>query len=96
MGIDAVDHSEDPFRPFRRFAHVIHPREPDFLVCRHFRSRSWSVVHPAVDRFAAPTRFCCLKSLRHHGPDGGLVLADDCTDERACFEPADRSQEPDS
>jgi hypothetical protein len=91
-----LDYGEDPLEPFRRFAATAVAREADPLLCRHLRSRAWSVVHPVLDRFASAVRFCCLKSLRHDGPDGGRVLPDDCTDERGCFEPADRSQEPES
>ena len=94
--VETIDYGEDPFEPFRRFAAPAPAREPDALLCRHLRSRAWSVVHPVLDRFAPPVRFCCLKSLRHDGPDGGRVLPDDCTEERGCFEPGDRSREPES
>jgi hypothetical protein len=53
------------------------------------------VPHAAVGGIANP-RYCCGKTLTREGPDFARALPDDCTDERGCFEPADRSGEPES
>jgi hypothetical protein len=89
---------EDPLQSFRRFALPIHTsaREPDTLLCRHLRGKAWSVVHPAVEPPDSTEPFLCLKTLRRCGPDDGRVLPDACTDDRGCFEPAERSRESDS
>jgi hypothetical protein len=34
--------------------------------------------------------------MRPDGPDGALALPEDCTDERACFEPAPSPADADS
>lgn len=82
---------EDPLQSFRQFALPVSPaaREPDPLLCRHLRSREWSVVHPAVNQPDSTGRFLCLKTLRRAGPDEARVTPDACTDERGCFEPAE-------
>ena len=67
-------------------------REPDPLLCRHLRARNWYVPASHAERetscpsSAAP--YWCLKTMRPDGPDGALALPEDCSDERACFEPA--------
>ena len=33
-------------------------------------------------------QYWCLRTMRPSGPDGDLVLPEECTDERICFEPA--------
>lgn len=86
---------EDPLQYFRRFAEAgAPPREPEALLCRHLRSREWSVTQCWIEEPDAP--FCCLKTLREWGPDGARALIDVCNDERACFEPANRSRESES
>jgi hypothetical protein len=89
---------EDPFQSFRRFAADFRDvsREPDALLCRHLRAQAWSVTHPVVERPDPAPEYCCLKTLRRHGPDGLDAHPDDCTDERGCFEPADHFREPES
>ncbi|HEV8610369.1 MAG TPA: hypothetical protein VGS98_09930 [Thermoanaerobaculia bacterium] len=88
---------EDPLQSFRRFTLPVPAAacEPDPLLCRHLRSRAWSVIHPAVDQPDSTEPFLCLKTLRRAGPDDAHVAPDVCTDERGCFEPAD-SRESDS
>jgi hypothetical protein len=87
---------EDPLQSFRRFLpSIAASREPDALLCRFFRSGSWGVPHAAVGGIANP-RYCCGKTLTREGPDFARARPDDCTDERGCFEPADRSGEPES
>jgi hypothetical protein len=89
---------EDPLKSFRRFADPFRDvsREPDAFLCRHLRARAWSVTHPVVERPDPATEYCCLKTLRRQGPDGLDADPEDCTDERGCFEPADRFREPES
>jgi hypothetical protein len=53
------------------------------------------VTHPVIGGITKP-RYCCLRTLTREGLDGAPALPDDCTDERVCFEPADRSGEPES
>jgi hypothetical protein len=88
---------EDPLQSFRRFALTVQSiaAKPDPLLCRHLRSRAWSVIHPAVDRPDASEPFLCIKTLRRAGPDEARVTPDSCNDERGCFEPAE-SRESDS
>ena len=87
---------EDPLQSFRRLLpSLTAARESDSLVCRFFRSGAWSVTPPAAGGNARP-QYCCLKSLHPDGPDGAGARPDDCTDERPCFEPAERSREPES
>ena len=85
---------EDRYQSFRRFAPPERTayRKPDELLCRHLSARVWTVRHPALP--VAPSPYSCLKTLRSQGPDGGAALPDDCTDERDCFEPADRRGDP--
>ena len=89
---------EDPLQWFRRFTNSFRDlsREPDALLCRHLRTRAWSVTHPAVEPPDAAPEYCCSKTLRRHGPDGVDADPDDCTEGRGCFEPADHSREPES
>jgi len=89
---------EDPLQSFRRFVDAFRDvsREPEALLCRHLRAQAWSVTHPIVEQPDPATEYCCLKTLRRHGPDGLDAHPDGCTDERGCFEPADRFREPES
>lgn len=82
--------AEDRYESFRRFAAPAAGahREPDELFCRHLSGSAWTVRHPALP--VAPAPYSCQKTLRSEGPDGGAALPDDCSDERACFEAADR------
>ncbi|HEY6067001.1 MAG TPA: hypothetical protein VIY96_12660 [Thermoanaerobaculia bacterium] len=82
---------EDPLQSFRRLALPVSvpPCGPDPLLCRHLRSREWSVIHPAVERPDSREPFLCVKTLRRAGPDGGSVTPDACTDGRGCFDPVD-------
>ena len=82
--------AEDRYESFRRLAtrNPVAYREPDELLCRHLSARVWTVRHPALP--LAPSPYSCQKTLRPDGPDGGAALPDDCSDERECFEPADR------
>ena len=83
-------HVEDRYQSFRRLAAPVRPidREPDALFCRHLTARVWAVRHPALP--VAPAKYGCQRTLRPAGPDGAVALPDDCTDERDCFEPAER------
>ena len=83
---------EDPLQHFRGFAAPVRDvaREPDALLCRHLRARVWDVTLPANEDY------CCLKTLSRQGPDGNSARPDDCTEERGCFEPADRFRDPES
>lgn len=81
---------EDRYQPFRRLVQpgrALH-REPEALFCRHLAARVWTVRHPGLP--VAPAPYSCQRTLRPEGPDGAVALPDDCTDERDCFEPADR------
>ena len=65
-------------------------REPDPFFCRHLRSRSY-VPDSFAERGSSgspASPYWCLKTMRPDGPDGASVLPEACTDERACFEPA--------
>jgi hypothetical protein len=87
---------EDPLQSFRRLLpSLTAAREADSLFCRFFRSGTWSVTPASAGGIAKP-RYCCLKSLDPEGPDGAGARPDDCTDQRPCFEPAERSREPES
>jgi hypothetical protein len=88
--------AEDRYQSFRRLAPPMRAayREPDELLCRHLSARVWTVRHPALP--VAPSPYSCQRTLRSEGPDGGAALPDDCTDERDCFEPADRRGDPES
>ena len=81
---------EDRYQSFRSLVVPARPvhREPDALFCRHLTARVWAVRHPGLPVVPAP--YGCQRTLRPEGPDGALALPDDCTDERDCFEPADR------
>jgi hypothetical protein len=78
----------------RRFAKALRDghREPDPFLCRHLRTRTWYVPDSLAERDVSgpsPTaQYWCLKTMRSDGPDGGLVLPEDCTEERVCFEPS--------
>ena len=78
----------------QRFAKEIRnrEREPDLLLCRHLRTRTWYVPDSYTGRDSSRSspdaRYWCLKTMRPDGPDGALALPENCTDERACFEPA--------
>lgn len=86
---------KDRYQSFRRLAPPRPAyREPDELLCRQLGARVWTVRHPALP--AAPSPYSCLKTLESRGPDGGIALPDDCTDERDCFEPADRRGDPEA
>ncbi len=86
--------SDDPLGPMRQFAKAIRDghREPDLFLCRHLRTRPWYVPDPFAERDvtrpSSPAPYSCLKTMRSDGPDGGLVLPEDCTEERVCFEPS--------
>ena len=66
--------------------------EPDPFLCRHLRTKTWF----APDAFGegdprqspSTAQYWCLRTMRPAGPDGDLVLPEECTDERVCFEPA--------
>ncbi len=66
--------------------------EPDPFLCRYLRTRTW--LSPDAFGEGDPTRspstaqYWCLKTMRASGPDGALVIPEECTDERICFEPA--------
>jgi hypothetical protein len=75
----------------RRFARSGSARpEADSLLCRHLRTKTWL----APDAFGqgdpghspSTAQYWCLRTMRSDGPDGGLALPEDCTDERICFE----------
>ena len=87
---------EDRYQPFRRLVHPARrpQREPDALICRHLAAQVWTVRHPALP--VAPAPYGCQRTLRPEGPDGASALPDDCTDERDCFEPADRLSDRES
>jgi CTP:molybdopterin cytidylyltransferase MocA len=80
--------------PLDRVARAIRnsQREPDPFLCRFLRTRTWyaSNSYPKRDISRSPStaQYLCLKTMRPSGPDGALALPEDCTDERACFEPA--------
>ena len=78
----------------KRFANAIRNgiREPDPLLCRHLRTKTWyvpgSYTRLDISRSSPAAPYWCLKTMRPDGPDGALASPEDCTDERACFEPA--------
>jgi hypothetical protein len=78
----------------KRFAKAIRNgiREPDPLLCRHLRTKTWyvpdSYTGRDISRSSSTAQYWCLKTMRPDGPDGALASPEDCTDERACFEPA--------
>jgi len=96
--VEDVLFGEDPLRSIRRFADPIRDgaRDPEPLFCRHLRAKAWSGAPRPGDVSVARAPYRCDRTLRPDGPDGLPALPDDCTDERGCFEPADRSREPES
>jgi hypothetical protein len=74
----------------RRFARPGEALEADPLFCRHLRTKTW--LSPDAFGEGDPRRspsiaqYWCLRTMRPDGPDGGLALPEDCTDERVCFE----------
>ena len=81
--------SDDPLAPMRRFSRGEKP-EAEPLLCRHIRTKTW--LSPDAFGVGDPTQspsiaqYWCLKTMRAAGPDGDLVLPEECTDERVCFE----------
>jgi hypothetical protein len=75
-------------------------REPDPFLCRHLRTKTWyvpdSYTERDISRSSSTAQYWCLKTMRPDGPDGALALPEDCTDERACFEPASTTAGADS
>ena len=75
-------------------------REPDPFLCRHLRTKTWyvpdSYTERDISRSSSTAQYWCLKTMRPDGPDGALALPEDCTDERACFEPSSSSSGADS
>ena len=88
--------------PIARFAKAIKDgtRQPDPLLCRHLRTKTWyvpdSYTERDISRSSSSAQYWCLKTMRPDGPDGVLALPEDCTDERACFEPASAPGRADS
>jgi len=86
--------SENPTAPAPRYAKSIQDgrREPDPLLCRHLRTKTWyvpdSYAERDVTRSSSTAQYWCLKTMRSDGPDGALALAEDCVEGRGCFEPA--------
>lgn len=80
--------------PGARFAKPIQDgtREPDPLLCRHLRTKTWyvpdSYAERDISRSSPTAQYWCLKTMRSDGPDGALALPEDCIDERGCFEAA--------
>jgi len=89
-----VKPKDDPLAAMRRFAKPIRDgaREADPFFCRHMRTKSFyvpdSFAERDVSRSSPTAQYWCLKTMRSAGPDGALVLPEDCTDDRGCFEPA--------
>jgi hypothetical protein len=86
--------NDDPLGPMRRFAKKKSrdaAPEPDPFLCRYIRTKTWF----APDAFGegdprqspSTAQYWCLRTMRPAGPDGDLVLPEECTDERICFEP---------
>ncbi len=67
-------------------------RDPDPLLCRYLRTKTWyvpdSYAERDVSRSSSTAQYWCLKTMRSDGPDGALALAEDCVGGRGCFEPA--------
>ncbi len=86
----------------QRFAKAIKDgtRESDPFLCRHLRTKTWyvpdSYTERDLSRSSSTAQYWCLKTMRPDGPDGALALPEDCTDERACFEPASTPRGADS
>ncbi len=84
--------TDDPLAPMRRFARPgdDDAKQADPLLCRHLRSKNWF----SPDAFGqgdpahspSTSQYWCLRTMRSSGPDGDLVLPEECTDERICFE----------
>jgi len=83
--------TDDPLGPMRRFVRKGEaPIEPDPLLCRHLRTKTWF----SPDAFGegdprqspSTAQYWCLRTMRSNGPDGDLALPEECTDERVCFE----------
>ncbi len=82
--------TDDPLAPMRRFAQPRGVGDADPFLCRHLRTRTWL----APDAFGqgdprqspSTAQYWCLRTMRPSGPDGALALAEDCTDDRICFE----------
>ena len=85
--------SDDPLEPMRRFAKKRREdaAEPDPFLCRHIRTKTWlsaDAFGEGDPRISPSTaQYWCLRTMRSSGPDGDLVLPEECTDERVCFEP---------
>ena len=85
-----------------RFARAIRDgtREPDPCLCRHLRTKTWyvpdSYTERDISRSSSTAQYWCLKTMRPDGPDGAMALPEDCTDERACFEPVSTPTSMDS
>jgi len=87
--------TDDPLAPMRRFSRSGgEPPEAEPMLCRHIRTKTW--LSPDAFGVGDPTKspsiaqYWCLKTMRAAGPDGDLVLPEECTDERVCFEAAVR------
>src|SRR6266702_2972419 len=86
----------------QRFAKAIKDgtRELDPFLCHHLRTKTWyvpdSYTERDLTRSSSTAQYWCLKTMRPDGPDGALALPEDCTDERACFEPAQTPTNSDS
>jgi hypothetical protein len=84
--------TDDPNEPMRRFARPGGEGTPeaDPFLCRHLRAKNW--FSPDAFGQGDPTRspstsqYWCLRTMRSNGPDGDLVLPEECIDERICFE----------
>jgi hypothetical protein len=85
---------DDLLEAMRRFAKPIRDgvREPDPFLCRHLRTKTWyvpdSFTERDISRSSSTAQYWCLRTMRPAGPDGALVLPEDCTVERGCFEPS--------
>jgi hypothetical protein len=87
--------ADDPLAPMRRFSRPGgDPPEAEPMLCRHIRTKTW--LAPDAFGVGDPTQspsiaqYWCLKTMRAAGPDGDLVVPEECTDERICFEPVVR------
>jgi hypothetical protein len=83
--------TEDPLGPMRRFADTNRRQRPNPFLCRHLRTKTWLApdAFGEGDPGTSPSiaQYWCLKTMRSNGPDGDFVLPEECTDDRACFEP---------
>ena len=86
--------SEEVLAQAPRYAKSIQDgrREPDPLLCRYLRTKTWyvpdSYSERDVSRSSSTAQYWCLKTMRSDGPDGALALAEDCVEGRGCFERA--------